>query len=337
MNNNGFFQSLLTATDTAIGNFVFNTWNAFNGIGNKWIHSMMIIFVAVIGYLFLIGRIQMTLAELFPRVLKGTIIYVLVTNVGILIETVYELFFKVPEALGNFLVARTGRNDATVNGMVEDVWSRGMRAAELMMKGGITKFGTWLMGIGVAGVTIAMVMFAAFLIMLSKLAVGVLLGLAPFFLVIYLFEAFKPVFEGYLRQLITFALTPVFIYGLLALLLSIMDTASDKLDEAAKNDAVSFTQVGPFAVVMLISLLLTKQVMGWAAGIAGGFSLSSVGAMAASIAAGKGTLAGGQMAGGGAKWLANTKGAKALGGALKSGGAKALQKFLGRRGGGGGS
>ena len=334
MNNNGFFQSLLTATDTAIGNFVFNTWNAFNGIGNKWIHSMMIIFVAVIGYLFLIGRIQMTLAELFPRVLKGTIIYVLVTNVGILIETVYELFFKVPEALGNFLVARTGRNDATVNGMVEDVWSRGMSAAELMMKGGITKFGTWLMGIGVAGVTIAMVMFAAFLIMLSKLAVGVLLGLAPFFLVIYLFEAFKPVFEGYLRQLITFALTPVFIYGLLALLLSIMDTASDKLDEAAKNDAVSFTQVGPFAVVMLISLLLTKQVMGWAAGIAGGFSLSSAGAMGASIAAGKGALAGGKMAGGGAKWLANTKGAKALGGALKSGGSKALQKFLSRRGGG---
>ena len=113
-----------------------------------------------------------------------------------------------------------------------------------------------------------------------------------------------------------------------------MNMMGNTLADAAKIDKVDLSHVAPYIVTMLISLLLSTQVMGWAAGLGGGFSLSSVGAMAASA---KGTLAGGKLAGGGAKWLANTRGAKALGGALKSGGGKALQKFLGRRGGDGGS
>ena len=319
------FESLLANTDKIVSGYVLKAWMAFNGIANDWIHSMMIIFVAVIGYLFLIGRMQMTLAELFPRVLKGAIIYVLVTNVGILTQTVYNLFTAVPEALATFLVAQGGEDAGSVNGQVEIVWKMGMNAASAIMdKSGITSVGVWLTGFSVGAVTIGLVVYAAFLIMLSKLAVGVLLALAPFFIIIYLFE-------GYLRQLITFALVPVFIYGLLALLLSIMNMMSNTLAKAADIDEVNLSHVAPYIVTMLISLLLSTQVMGWAAGLGGGFSLSSAGAMAASA---KGALAGGEMAGGGAKWLANTKGAKALGGALKSGGAKALQKFLSRRGGG---
>jgi type IV secretion system protein VirB6 len=123
------------------------------------------------------------------------------------------------------------------------------------------------------------VVYIAFLVMLAKLAVAVLLGVAPFFILLYLFEGTKTIFEGWLRQLISFALIPIFLYGLLALVINIVRTMSDQMIEATANEVWGITHVGPYALVMLVSLLLATQVMGWAAGVGGGFSLSSVGAL----------------------------------------------------------
>ena len=64
---------------------------------------------------------------------------------------------------------------------------------------------------------------------------------------------------------------------------------------ATQNEAWEITHVGPYALVMLVALLLTTQVLGWAAGIAGGFSLSTVSAFRnTSIAAGAGAVVAGR-------------------------------------------
>ncbi len=75
------FESVLDATDGAVDDYVLKAWNAFHAVANDWITTMMILFVVITGYLFLIGRLNMTLSELFPRFFKLFFIYVLVTNV----------------------------------------------------------------------------------------------------------------------------------------------------------------------------------------------------------------------------------------------------------------
>ena len=159
------------------------------------------------------------------------------------------------------------------------VWQQGLTATQnIFQEASLTSWSPVVFALLILIVTILAIVYITFLVMLAKLAVAVLLGVAPFFILLYLFESTKSLFEGWLRQLMSFALIPVFLYGLLALVINIMQTMSNQMLEATASEAWGITHVGPYALVMLVSLLLTTQVMGWASGVAGGFSLSSVNA-----------------------------------------------------------
>ena len=214
-------------------------------------------------------------------------------------------YTNVPEAVATSLANIGGETEGSINGSVGLVWSQGMEAAQnIFAEAGLTTWSPIIFGILVLIVTLLAVVYITFLLMLAKLAVAVLLSLAPFFIVLYIFDATRPVFEGWLRQLISFALIPVFLYGLLALLLSMMNTMSQEMLEATANGVWGITHVGPYALVMVVSLLLSTQVMGWAAGVGGGFSLSSLGAL------GTATRYGAGYATGGATWLARRLGGR---------------------------
>lgn len=268
-----FFDSLLDFTDDAIRGYVLQVWERFNDAANDWLTGMMVLFVVIMGYLLLIGRINLSLAELFPKVLKLFAIFVLVTNVGLLVTLVFNLFTAVPEAVATFLVSQAGETEANINGKVDLAWQRGMTATRQLFDQG---YASWPFGLLVGGVTIALVVYVTFVLMLAKLAVAVLLAVAPFFIVLYLFDTTRPVFQGWLQQLISFSLIPVFLYALLALVLGISDITAGRMAAAIEAETVSLVQIAPYAATMLVTLLLTTQVMSWAAGVGGGFSLSTL-------------------------------------------------------------
>lgn len=290
------FESLLDATDAAIGAFIFDAWTRFVAVAGDWITAMMILYVVITGYLTLIGRFSNSFGDWFVRVLKLVVVFVLVTNVDLLARTLFELFTDVPEAIASEVAGVGGQNEGGINASIGLVWEQGLTSAQNMFQeASLTTWSPILFGFLILVVTILAVVYITFLVMLSKLAIAVLLGLAPFFILLYLFEATKPVFEGWIRQLITFALIPILLYGLLALVINIVRIMSDQMLLATQNEAWEITHVGPYALVMLISLLLTTQVIGWAAGIAGGFSLSTTSAFRnTTIAAGAGAVLAGR-------------------------------------------
>ena len=221
------FESLLDATDTAIGAFIFDAWNNFIVAGRPWVLLMSVLFVVITGYLMLTGRLSLSLSELFPRIVKWLAVIAIVLNFDAMIILLFNLFTNVPEAVATSLANIGGETEGSINGSVGLVWSQGMEAAQnIFAEAGLTTWSPIIFGILVLIVTLLAVVYITFLLMLAKLAVAVLLGLAPFFIVLYIFDATRPVFEGWLRQLISFALIPVFLYGLLALLLSMMNTMS---------------------------------------------------------------------------------------------------------------
>ena len=290
------FESLLDATDAAIGAFIFDAWARFNAVAGDWITAMMILYVVITGYLTMIGRFSNTFGDWFTRVLKLVAVFILVTNVDLLARTLFELFTNVPEAVASEIAGVGGGDEGGINASVGVIWQQGLEAARNMLQeASLTSWSPVLFAFLVIVVTVLAVVYITFLVMLAKLAIAVLLGLAPFFILMYLFEATKSIFEGWLRQLITFALIPVLLYGLLALIIDIVGTMSAQMVDATANEAWGITHVGPYALVMLVSLLLTTQVMGWAAGIAGGFSLSTASAFRnTSIAAGAGAVLAGR-------------------------------------------
>jgi type IV secretion system protein VirB6 len=273
------FESILKAGDASVERFIFGSWQQFNTASGPWLTSLLVIFVALVGYLLWIGRIEISLSELFPRFFKMIFIFVLVTRVDLLDRLVYRTVTDVPGAVATTMVQSVGQTSGDINASVDDVYARGMRSGLLLaQKGGLTNFTAYLFAGWIWLVTTLGILPVVFALLLAKLAVGVLLGFAPFALVLYLFDATRSLFQGYLRQLLGFALIPVMIYSLLALVLSLVNLVSEPLMTAATNDAIKLTFIAPYSLVMLAVGLLATQVVSWSGGIAGALALSAAGA-----------------------------------------------------------
>ena len=84
----------------------------------------------------------------------------------------------------------------------------------------------------------------------------------------------RGLFEGWLRQLLTFSLVPVFVYSLIALNFNILTRANAQLVAATTADQITLTQIIPFVLVGVANLLLLTQVLTWAGGVGGGVALA---------------------------------------------------------------
>ena len=127
------------------------------------------------------------------------------------------------------------------------MFDQGIEAARAVwQQAGPTDLTLVLVGLAVFVGTVLMTGAALVLIILAKLAIAVLLALGPVFIMLYLFGATRGFFEGWIRQLANFALLIVLTFGVLALILKIIEPSTTAL--AAKGAAVRrFMAIPPFA------------------------------------------------------------------------------------------
>src|SRR5262245_60690915 len=139
------FESILRAGDTSVESFIFGSWEQFNAASGPWLTSLLVIFVATVGYLLWIGRIEMGMSELLPRFFKIVVIFVLVTRVEVLDRFVYRLVTNVPGSVATLMVNSTGESSSNINESVDRVFENGMKAGlQLAQKGGLTNLTAYL-------------------------------------------------------------------------------------------------------------------------------------------------------------------------------------------------
>jgi type IV secretion system protein VirB6 len=114
-----------------------------------------------------------------------------------------------------------------------------------------------------------------FLIALSKIALTILLALGPLFICFRLFEGTRRLFDAWLMQLANYGFITVLTVLLGALLLSLLQSYATQT--SALGSAIFTVDALDMLLVAVIVLLVLRQVMPIAAGLAGGGSLSSMG------------------------------------------------------------
>src|ERR1019366_7979355 len=136
---------------------------------------------------------------------------------------------------------------------------------------GWSTLGFLIVGYSVFYMTLACVAYALYLLVLSKLALAILLGLAPLFFLFLLFDATRDFFTHYVRQLFNFALIPVFTSAVLGLMLRIPQVALARLQTTLASHSGHGGRECFFVLLsFFIVLLLLHQVTGFAAGLSGG-------------------------------------------------------------------
>jgi type IV secretion system protein VirB6 len=237
--------------------------------------TMATIYVMLWGWMSFQGLIQ----EPVLQAVKRMLVMALILGVGIGLwaynSLITDTFYNAPDQLAAAIVGAP-----TTVGVVDQVWTDGNLVAEQLLKKGSVlsgDFAYYLAGFFVYLVVGLTVVYTAFLLGLSKVAVAVILALGPVFIVLLFFDATKRFFESWVAQLANYALTTVLALMVAALMLSVVKAYAT--DAAAHGSGITIAESVRLCIVAALVFLVMRQVMPIAAGLASGIALSSFGAV----------------------------------------------------------
>jgi len=323
----GALGSVVQATETATAAYAQGVWTRFDTAAEAPIVAVATVSLMVVGWQLYTGQLSLTPSQLFPRLFRWVVVLVLLLNMPEIFDRAFALVTAVPNGIAVFLLQGGPVTDeAGVIGLIEAVMGAGINAAsQIWLEASWYDIGTHVLSGLLLLTGLVLAILAAVLLMVSKLGVGILLAVGPFFLILRLFDLGKGLFEGWLRQLLTFALIPVFVYSLIGLNFGILESAHTQLTTASSLPAgVTWTAAVPYILVAVVNMILLTQVMGWAGGAGGGIALAvSAGGVLAGVSAAARL---------GRATTAATQRAAAAGAPLATAAGRAAMRTLGRGG-----
>lgn len=266
-----FFAWLNTQLSTYISSHTAQVASAIEPVAV----TLATIYVMLWGWMSLQGLIQ----EPFIQGIKRIFVMALILGIGIRLwlynDLVVNTFYNGPDQLAAALVGAS----STV-GIIDQVWIDGNLVAEQLLKKGSvlnSNFAYYLAGFAVYILIGLTVVYTAFLLALSKLALAVIITLGPLFIILLFFDATKRFFEAWIAQLANYALITILALLVAALMLSIIRAYAAAA--TAAGSGITIAESARLCLASALVFLVMRQVMPIAAGLASGIALSSFGAV----------------------------------------------------------
>ena len=125
-----------------------------------------------------------------------------------------------------------------------------------------------------------MVLYGAFLYILSLVALAVLLAIGPIFIIALFFEASKPFFEKWIGMLFHYVFVVMLTAAVLGIILSVVNGYITSANGSV--GATTFTSKAfPIVIISLVGALILMQVQTKASALSGGVALATMGMFAA--------------------------------------------------------
>jgi type IV secretion system protein VirB6 len=307
-------EHLLTNIDSIILGFVQGSFGGVSGTIHTLWQLMFILFLAVYGYKVIISG-QFLVSDLIGHCLKIVLILVLATEWGTFFQFIYRIVTELPsdmagqimQAASTSLGTHSQASDVTsANAALSSFFDRGMTIADKILEGAKwNDFGLFFYAAVVWAATIGLTSYAAYLIIFAKMGMAIFLALGPYFILMLVFNNSRALFDGWLKNLLNFSFTQLFVYVLLALLLAIMETPLKTLEAHSGITDKLVSVIGPFFLTSVVAILLLAQVRSITSSVVGGVTLSFMGSDAWTMDKAKAST--GAATGGGLKKIAPSR------------------------------
>ena len=268
-----FFQQFWTWLTSQLTDYVAVKTAAVAGAIEPAVVTLATIYVMIWGFLSLSGRIQEPIWEGVKRIVFIAIILGAGLRLWLFNGVIVDTFFNAPSQL-----AATITGSANPVSVIDTIWDKGGTvASNLWNKGGVLNgdFGFYLAGAVVYFIMGGVAVYALFLLALSKLALALILALGPVFICLLFFEATRRFFEAWIAQLANYALIAVLSTLVASLMLQVVSSYATQT--AARGAAIVTVDALNMVLCASLVLLIMRQVMPIAAGLASGIALSSFG------------------------------------------------------------
>lgn len=247
-----------------------------NGAFAVPLQILLTLFVALIGYGFITGRLRIGLSSLAPRMFTLVTVVTLATSWIAFQSIFWNLTVGAPDQIASALMGTQGsattifadKLDVVMYSLMEA--SGGEGAAEttsIFSPPGLLWSGATMLLLGTVGVLAT-----------TKIALAVLLSLGPIFIVMALFRATRGLFTGWLKAVVMVALAPLFTVLAGSLMLELATPVLSSLmatpGQIDVRPAMAFFMIGAvhLALMFMVMKVASTMVKGWSV-----FGLSSSG------------------------------------------------------------
>jgi len=260
--------------DDAVGNFVTNAFGAISPSAMNVAAAAMTMLVVFHGVRMMFGQSQTPLVDQFWLILRYGIVAAFLTSFSEYQFFVINIVQNLPDSFGSAIITSpAGEEEA-----LDRYWTEGMEAAIVVYDdGGIRKMENYVFGFLIQIATVATTAIAFIIATLAKVGAALFLAFGPIAILCVLFQATRGIFEGWLRGLITFTLTQVFVVLAISLMLAVFSDFLNELRTSVEDNESRPTAVGIFMLIAVITGLVIAQVPNFAIAVGGGISATTLG------------------------------------------------------------
>jgi type IV secretion system protein VirB6 len=281
----GFFDQFYAWLTRTLSSYIGENTARIAAVLEPTIVTLAILYVAIWGYMHLLGKIEEPFIAGVKRLVVLAVILGASLSLWLYNSVIVDTFFNAPLQLA---AAMIGARDSV--SLVDRIMFVGGDAAMLLIqKGGIFDgdFSYYLAGFAVYFIVGLAAIYTVFLLTLSRIALSVLLALGPLFIALLMFDTTKRFFESWIAQMANYAFIAILGAQLSALMLAVMSEAAQSAANA--GGGIEIADAVRVCLAAGLTFLVMRQVMPMAAGLASGLALSTFGVMSAAVAWGFGT------------------------------------------------
>ncbi|MDF5474159.1 type IV secretion system protein, partial [Vibrio parahaemolyticus] len=174
-----FFQATFDLVDRILASYVFDTATKVISFISPIFTSLLIVWIAIWGYLMMFGKVNEPLQEGVFRILRISFIMAIGLTVGTYTDVVVKLLSQGPEELATVV---TGGVSTSVSSALDSLFTQVFEVSESAWDMGSildSNFGMYLIALLVLAFGGVLTCIVAFLILLSKIMTTVLLAIGP--------------------------------------------------------------------------------------------------------------------------------------------------------------
>lgn len=277
-----FLASMFSTVDAAVDTYVTATVASVTTAIAPVANQCFLLYMILWGFAMYRGMIDEPILDGTFRMLRLLFISHIAINVGTYSGLIVDNLIALPNYMTT-LVANGGTVSESRT-VLDDILSDTINTGNKLWESGSilppdSNPGAYFMAIIVWISAVFCTGYAAFLLILSKVALGVLVGLGPIFIFMSIFDATKKFFDAWIGQCINYVLISAMTISVIKLLFGMYAAVTAGALAASDSADFSFASVASMFLLSVICFLVLMQVQSLAASLGGGVALSTLGAV----------------------------------------------------------
>lgn len=274
-----FLRNIFETVDLAVAAYIESTAENIVDALAPVANQMLTLYIILWGFAMYRGLIQEPVLDAAFRLMKVAIIMNLAISIGTYSGLIADNLYALPE----YLIGLIGNGGTTADSKatLDKVFSDAMYASQSAYERAdiFDNPGAFLVAAIIWVSALLSVGYAAFLIILSKVMIAVLLGIGPMFVICLMFDSTKKFFEAWLGLALNYALISALCIAVIKFMFGMFADAAKGALDASKTDEFGIASIASLLLMAIVSFLCLMQVQNLASSLAGGIAISTMGAV----------------------------------------------------------